>query len=114
VYAGFRLGPRKKLPTDGFLGHGSVEALLHQHRAERNGANRTDGTFPRPLGIPEPLTAERLAGMNLGEAREAFMHFSWAIQQEVGDEDTKKRLWDDWRLVKARFRELKKSDGASP
>ena len=85
--------------------------MLHQHRAERNGANRTDGTFPRPLGIPEPLTAERLAGMNLGEAREAFMHFSWAIQQEVGDEDTRRRLLNDWRMIRDHVRKLRKRGG---
>jgi hypothetical protein len=64
--------------------------------------------------IPEPLTPEEIDMMNLGEAQEHYRHLSQAIQQARVDEETKKRLWTDWRLLRNRVRDLTKSSGDAP
>ena len=73
----------------------------------------TGGAVPMSQDIPEPITPEEVDVMNLADAQEAYRHLSQALQQARVDEDTKKRLWDDWKLVRTRVRELKKSDGES-
>lgn len=74
----------------------------------------SDGAVPMSQDIPEPISPEEVAVMDLAEAQEAYRHLSQAIQQARADETTKKRLWDDWRLVRERIRELKPPEGTSP
>ncbi len=82
----------------------------------RGGTDRAGSSpgIPMSQDIPEPLSAEEVALMDLPEANEALAHLSQAIQQARVDAETKKRLWDDWRLVRDRKRELRKNAGASP
>ena len=63
--------------------------------------------------VPEPITPEEVDVMNLADAQEAYRHLSQALQQARVDEETKKRLWADWKLVRNRVRTLKKSEGGS-
>ena len=63
--------------------------------------------------VPEPITPEEVDVMNLADAQEAYRHLSQALQQARVDEETKKRLWADWKLVRNRVRLLKKSEGGS-
>lgn len=72
------------------------------------------GGVPMSQDIPEPITPEEVDVMTLADAQEAYRHLSQALQQARVDEDTKKRLWDEWKLVRNRFRELKKNEERSP
>jgi hypothetical protein len=60
--------------------------------------------------VPDPITAHDVAEMNLAEAQDAYRQLSQALQQARVDKETKKRLWDEWRQVRNRVRELKKSE----
>jgi hypothetical protein len=46
--------------------------------------------------------------MTLPEAQEAYARISRALQQARVDDETKERLWREWRLIRDRVRELKK------
>ena len=54
------------------------------------------------------LTPEQVNAMDLADAQEMYARLSQAIQRARTDDETKERLWRDWRMVKARVRELKK------
>ena len=66
------------------------------------------GNVPASQDIPEPLTQEQIDAMELAEAQETYYHLSRALQQARVDEETKERLWADWRLVRDRVRDLKR------
>ena len=52
--------------------------------------------------------------MTLADAQKAYSHLSQALQQaRVEDDDLRKRLWKDWRLVRDRVRDLKKAEKGS-
>ena len=68
-------------------------------------------TAPRQQDIPEPITAEEVAAMDLAEAEEMYRHLSYALQQGYGDEATKKRLWDEWKMIRNRVREIRTGGG---
>jgi hypothetical protein len=72
-------------------------------------ADRADagGRTPLSKDIPEPLSPEQIAAMGLAEAQEAYGHFSQAIQQARLDPADRQRLWQDWKLLRERVRELK-------
>jgi hypothetical protein len=72
------------------------------------------GAIPMSQDIPEPITAEEVALMDLAEANEARGRIAQAIQQARVDEETEKRLRLEFRLVLNRVRELKASQGRSP
>jgi hypothetical protein len=46
--------------------------------------------------------------MTLPEAQETYARISRALQQARVDEETKERLWRDWRLIRDHVRTLKK------
>jgi hypothetical protein len=67
------------------------------------------GALPASQDIPEPLTQEQVDAMDLADAQEMYAKLSQAIQRARTDEETKERLWRDWRMVKARVRDLKRA-----
>jgi hypothetical protein len=67
------------------------------------------GALPASQDIPEPLTQEQVDAMDLPDAQEMYAKLSQAIQRARTDDETKERLWRDWRMVKARVRDLKKA-----
>ena len=68
-------------------------------------------TDPMPQDIPEPITVEEVAAMDLAEAEKVYRHLSYALQQGYGDEATKKRLWDEWKMIRTRVREIRTAGG---
>ncbi len=85
-------------PMDSFNSDGNVVA---------RGSERPAGGLPPSKDIPEDLSEEQVAAMGLAEAQEAYGHFSQAIQQARLDAVTRQRLWQDWKLLRERVRELK-------
>lgn len=71
----------------------------------------TSETAPIPRDIPEPITAEEVAAMDLAEAQEVYARLSVALQQARVEDETRKRLWDEWRMVRDRVRDIKTGDG---
>jgi len=83
--------------------------------ASRRGSDRSDGgSLPMSQDIPEPITAEEVAVMDLAEAREAQGRIAQARQQARIDEKTEDRLKAEFTLVKLRIRELRAAGGGSP
>jgi hypothetical protein len=66
------------------------------------------GSLPASKDIPPPLTPEQIEAMTLPEAQETYARISRALQQARVDEETKERLWRDWRLIRDHVRTLKK------
>jgi hypothetical protein len=64
-------------------------------------------SLPASQDIPQPLTPEQIAAMDLAEAQETYARLSRALQQARVDDETKQRLWRDWRTVRERVRDLK-------
>ncbi|MHC4964470.1 MAG: hypothetical protein ACYTGE_06140 [Planctomycetota bacterium] len=72
------------------------------------GTDRTPGgALPASKDIPAPLTQEQIDAMSLPEAQETYARISRALQQARVDDETKERLWRDWRLIRDRVRNLK-------
>ncbi len=82
---------------------GDPDVAFRSDPGDRADAGRT----PLSRDIPEPLTPEQIAAMGLAEAQEAYGHFSQAIQQARLDAGQRQRLWQDWKLLRERVRELK-------
>ena len=72
------------------------------------------GAIPMSQDIPEPITAEEVARMDLAEANEARGRIAQAIQQARLDDETKQRLRAEFRLVLSRVREIKAAGDGSP
>jgi hypothetical protein len=73
------------------------------------GSDRTPGAaVPPSKDIPPPLSPEQIEAMTLPEAQETYARISRALQQARVDEETKERLWRDWRLIRNHVRALKK------
>ena len=60
---------------------------------------------------PAPITAEEAAAMDLAEAQEMYARLAVALQLTRDDDETRKRLWDEWRMVRDRVRDIKTGDG---
>ena len=80
-------------------------------RGSDRGGSR--GAIPMSQDIPEPITAEEVAVMDLAESREAQGRIAQAIQQARLDEETKDRLKAEFTLVKIHIRELKAAERGS-
>ncbi|MHC4220348.1 MAG: PilN domain-containing protein, partial [Planctomycetota bacterium] len=99
--------PRTGIPRNG-RDPGIVPLPGEGHRAgpddlPRRGTDRTPGgPLPPSKAVPEPLTQEQVDAMNLTEAQETFAQISAALKRAQVDDDTKERLWRDWRMVRDR------------
>jgi hypothetical protein len=65
------------------------------------------GAMPPSRDVPLPVSPAQVDAMSLPEAQEIYARISRALQQARVDDETKQRLWRDWRLVRDRVRELK-------
>jgi hypothetical protein len=73
------------------------------------GTDRTPGgAVPPSKDVPPPMSPEQIEAMTLPEAQETYARISRALQQARVDEETKERLWRDWRLIRDHVRTLKK------
>ncbi|MHC4588236.1 MAG: hypothetical protein ACYTAQ_02605 [Planctomycetota bacterium] len=59
------------------------------------------------IELGDELEAGEIAAMSLSEARERYARVSRMLQRCRLDDQTKKRLWREWRRVRVRVRELK-------
>ncbi len=75
--------------------------------AMSRGSERPAGGLPPSKDIPEDLTEEQIAAMDLAEALEHYGHVSQAIQHGRIDTSIEQRLRQDFRLLKERVRQLK-------
>jgi len=72
------------------------------------GTDRTPGgALPASKDVPAPVTQEQIDAMSLPVAQETYARISRALQQARVDDETKERLWRDWRLIRDRVRGLK-------
>ncbi len=71
---------------------------------------RVTGALPPSQDIPDPVTPEQIAAMTLPEAQEAWSRVAHALRRSVADADTRKRLREEFRLVRDRIRELRPED----
>ena len=72
------------------------------------GTDRTPGgALPASKDVPAPVTQEQIDAMSLPVAQETYARISRALQQARVDDETKERLWRDWRLIRDRERGLK-------
>jgi len=95
----------------GMSGSGNGSGGAGFRGSDRGGSG---GAIPMSQDIPEPITVEEVALMDLAEANEARGRIAQAIQQARVDEETEKRLRLEFRLVLNRVRELKAASGRSP
>ncbi len=74
---------------------------------------RDSGALPPSQDIPDPITPEQIAAMTLPEAQEAWSRVAHALRRSVADADTRKRLREEFRLIRDRIRELRPEDAGA-
>jgi hypothetical protein len=72
--------------------------------ANSRSGNRAGGTVASRL--PEPLTAEQINIMTLGEAKIALKDVSQGLSRVGSDSDAKKRLREEMRMILDRMKEV--------
>jgi hypothetical protein len=74
--------------------------------ASSRSGNRASGTVAARL--PEPLTAEQIGVMSLGEAKIALKDVSQGLSRVGSNSDAKKRLRNEMRMLLDRMKEVNK------
>ena len=103
--------PARKRGLNGMSGSRTGSGGAGFRGSDRGGSG---GAIPMSQDIPEPITAEEVARMDLAEANEARGRIAQAIQQARLDDETKQRLRAEFRLVLSRVREIKAAGDGSP